>query len=120
MRSPARLILAHVLASFTLQAFLLGWMVATGEKFGLVRAAFAITLSPIFIPVVLLGLGHRMRPVGRILFWLLYIAMLAGSILLLRWRAARVAKQRRAVGQADDDFMPARNQPATPDKRERL
>ena len=89
MRSLIRLIVAHVLASFTLQAFLLAWMTITGEHFSLIRAAIAMALSPILIPVVLLGLGHKMRPVGRIVFWLLYLVMLTGAFLLLRLREHR-------------------------------
>jgi hypothetical protein len=89
MRLLLRLVLAHVLASALLQVLFLAWMTITGEVFGVIRAVIAVALSSVLMPVVLLGLRYHMRLDRFALFWLLYLAMFAGSFLLLRWRAAR-------------------------------
>jgi len=43
-----------------------------------------------------------------------------GSAVLLFPRESAWGLMADAIGQADDDFMPDRNQPAKPDKRKRL
>lgn len=76
MRSVLRFIISHVLASFFLQLVLIAWTVAVGVHVKPIRALMATLFAPILIPLPLLHIGPKMRPLGYGVYCLMYLATL--------------------------------------------
>lgn len=89
MRRLFRLPAAHFFGSWTLQLILIACVLIAGQRVNPVKAAIATVLAPVLIPVVLLRIGPRNPAIGYAVYWTLYLTVLAGFYLLLRWRASR-------------------------------
>lgn len=95
MRTVFRFFLAHVLASYLLQLILIAQAVLAGERFNHIRAAIAEVFAPILIPLPILHIGPKMRPMGYVIYCLMYLALLGLAFFLLTLRARRKLRRRR-------------------------
>jgi len=89
MRLVLRFLVAHILASLILQLFLIAWVVAAGDKLQPIRAVMATLFAPILIPLPIVRIGPMMRPIGYVIYCLIYLTLLTLAFLLLTRRARR-------------------------------
>lgn len=95
MRAALRLVLAHILACFFLQLVLIAWMVADGSHIKAIRGVMATLFAPILIPLPLLRIGPKMRPLGYAVYCFMYLTAVVVTYGLLSWRARTVMRRLR-------------------------
>lgn len=95
MRAVFRFFLAHVLASYLLQLILIAQALLAGERFNHLRAAIAEVFAPILIPLPILHIGPKMRPIGYVIYCSMYLMLLALAFFLLTLRARQKLRRRR-------------------------